>query len=818
MDKFLIAPLNAGLQSDQRPFLIPDDAFYKLNNAYIFRGRVRKRFGSTLMNGTIVAGQAQLYSKLSINIGSITAGALTVTVPGIIWKVGQQFSIGTAIYTVITAGVAQPMLQTVATATATFDTTNGQVVFAGSTAANGTSVYFYPSQPVMGIATYNLGDESVARNLGTTDGTGSLAGNIVGFPFLVGQQFIIGRAVYLVPSLGTPANLYQVNTVTTTATLDTTTGAFVFVGAPANQPVYFYPFPSITFAFDTQFSYIYTTSSWERLIGVTFTGSDSDFFWAITARGITASSKYLYVTNNIPADSLKYWNGTAWTQYRPVLDAVPNLLFGGLLLAYFKNRLIVFNTWEGPNLAGAIGYNNRIRWSQACILNTINPVTPATSFLVVQGANSGGFGDIPTTESITSVSIIKDRLIVFCEESTWELVFTGNQVDPFKIQQINKELGIESPASTIVFDKVILGIGSTGIHACNGANVERIDTKIPYQVFQINNENNGQSRVAGIRDYYNELVYWIYPQSTRNDTYPSKILIFNYRTGSWATADDSITALGYFQLQTGVTWAQLRQQWQQNLNAWGAATLQNQFRSILAGNQQGVLFVLQNEVTRNADALSITNIDYLIAFNQPTLTIINHNLKTGDFIYLDNIQGTSSFLNGRIFQVDRRFDPNRVMISAANAGMQTYTGGGTVALVSNINIITKQYSFYAQEMAYSYTHRVAFNVDKTANGQIQVDFYVSSGDVEIIDDSQGTGALVSTGVLETTPFTTPNMTNNSETTQQRLWHSVYLQAEGEYIQYIMYYNDTQMLNPLISMGSDFQLNAVAFYAQKTRLI
>jgi hypothetical protein len=741
MDKFLIAPLNSGLQSDQRPFLIPDDAFSTLNNAYIFRGRVRKRFGSTLMNGMIAANQAQLYSKLGLLVGTTDAGGnLAGNVPPAAWvvptHVGQQFIIGTAIYTVFQAGAVQPMLQTVATPTATFSTTTGAFNFVGAPAL--TDVYYYPSNPVMGIATYN-------ENATTNDAT---------------------------------------------------------------------------IAFDTQFAYQFDNVRWQRFGTVVFTGSDSDFFWSITARGTNANDRFLYVTNNVAADSINYWNSTtnAWVQYRPNLDAVPNLLFGGLLLAYFKNRLIVLNTLEGPNLGGVSSYPNRIRWSQACILNTINPITPATSFLVVQGANSGGFGDIPTTESITSISIIKDRLIVFCEESTWELVFTGNQVDPFKIQQINRELGVEAPFSTIVFDKVILGIGNVGIHACNGANVERIDQKIPYQVFQINALNDGQKRVAGIRDYYNELVYWIYPQAARNDRYPSKILLFNYRTGSWATSDDSMTALGYFQYQTTVTWAQLRQQWQQTLTAWGAANFQNQFRSILAGNQQGVMFVVQNEVTSNANALSITNIDYLVAFNMPTLTIINHNLRTGDFIYLDNIQGASSFLNGRIFEVDRRLDDNRVVISAANAGIQSYTGGGTVALVSNINIVTKQYSFYAQDMAYSYTHRVAFNVDRTVNGQIQVDFYVSSGDVEIIDDSHGTGALVSSGVLETTPFTTPNAPNNSETTQQRLWHYVYLQAEGEYIQYIMYFNNTQMLNPLISMRSDFQLNAVAFYAQKTRKI
>jgi hypothetical protein len=315
-------------------------------------------------------------------------------------------------------------------------------------------------------------------------------------------------------------------------------------------------------------------------------------------------------------------------------------------------------------------------------------------------------------------------------------------------------------------------------------------------------------------------VYWTYPQAARNDVYPSKVLIFNYRTGSWATIDDSITAMGYFNYQTTATWSSLPQPWQQTLSTWNSATYQSQFKSILAGNQEGVMFVLQNDIASNANNLSITNISYSTpaSFANPYLTIVNHNLITGDYIFLDNIQGTSSFLNGQIFQVIRRVDANTVAISVVNSSIKTYIGGGTVALVSNINITTKQYSFYAQDMSYSYTQRVAFNVDRTANGQISVDFYVSSGDEEIITDSEGTGALVCTGVLETTPFGTPNAPDNSEMNQQRLWHYVYLQAEGQYLQYILYFNNAQMTNPLIARSSDFQLNAVAFYAQKTRTI
>jgi len=45
-DRFLIAPMNSGLITAVKPFAIPDDSFSRLSNAYVWRDRVRKRFGS----------------------------------------------------------------------------------------------------------------------------------------------------------------------------------------------------------------------------------------------------------------------------------------------------------------------------------------------------------------------------------------------------------------------------------------------------------------------------------------------------------------------------------------------------------------------------------------------------------------------------------------------------------------------------------------------------------------------------------------------------------------------------------------------------
>ena len=151
-DRFLIAPLNVGLQTNLKPWLIPDDAFTTLQNAYVFGGRSRKRFGSVLM------GVTPLISSVRITVGTTNGGTgnLSVTVPGSVFGPGQAFSIGTEFLTVATTGTPTTLLSsTGVSATHTFNTTTGALVIVG--AAKGVAVYFYPAQPVMGLTQYPSG-------------------------------------------------------------------------------------------------------------------------------------------------------------------------------------------------------------------------------------------------------------------------------------------------------------------------------------------------------------------------------------------------------------------------------------------------------------------------------------------------------------------------------------------------------------------------------------------------------------------------------------------------------------------------------------
>ena len=768
IDRFLIAPYDekSGLRTNVRPWLIPDQAFSSLSNAYVYRGRVRKRFGSRFFQDD------QLLSRFRVNIGVTadpgdgssaftgntpqdSAGAVIVT-----GAVGQMFSIGTEIFTVKQLGTPAQMLRsTGAVTTATFNTTSGAVNITAAVAPIGTAVYYYPSLPVMGLRTY----ESDATNAEPTIG------------------------------------------------------------------------------FDTRFAYSYATATgWTRIsteatVGAAFwRGDDTQFFWTCTWTGSSpdAANYILFVTNFNQNERvavthdvyMRYYNGTTWQTFRPALESTNTVfLESARLLIPFKNRLLAFNTWEGDTAgAGVAHYPARVRWS-------LNPGSPLASNAWYEDvAGLGGGSDAPTTESIITAEFVRDRLIVYFERSTYELVYTGNQINPFAWQLINSELGAESTFSIVPFDRVVLGVGNNGIHACNGINVDRIDDEIPDVVFAIHNQNAGVERVYGVRDFFTEMVYWSLPDVARdaNFPFPNRVLTFNYKTGTWAFNDDSITCFGYYQPTTSTAlWSATDIYWSDD-EVWGSGQNQALFQWVAAGNQEGFTFLVDPEITTNASALQITDIIVTVAgSNIITVTCVNHNLREGDFIYIQDVVdtvGNMTLLNDKIFKV---IDNATYSISAnafsftysdssGSVIAGTYAGAGLIARVSNIVMRTKQYNFYAAQARNASINKVDFMVDRTGAGEIDINYYVGTAQPNLLEDSQasplGTGALVGTGTLETFAYPTVSF----EATATRVWHPIYIQADGEVIQLEFKLNDEQMMDTDIRQ-SDFQLHAMAIYAQPT---
>jgi hypothetical protein len=749
-DRFLIAPYNegSGLQNNLKPWLIPDTAFSTLNNAYVFRGRVRKRFGSKWFSDD------PLLSRFRVNVGTIVGGVLagniqTITNSTVAGSIGQAFSVSqtgtTVIFTVYNPGAGNnQMLRTdnsVAAATYNLATTAFNIT--GLAALNGATVYFYPNLPVMGLLTFE--NNAFANN------------------------FLIG--------------------------------------------------------FDTRFAYQYATG-WERLNletnsgDATWTGNNSQFFWGTTWSGTDASSRLFFVTNfnqNEP-NYMRYIDSQAltWTTFEPQITAAGGnvYLISAQILLVFKNRLIALNTWEGPNIGGALNYTNRCRYAQ------IGSPVETNSWRQDLSYKTNSI-DAATTESIISAEFVKDRLIVYFERSTWELVYTGNQAYPFTWQKINTELGAESPFSTVPFDKVVLGISNQGVHACSGANVERIDTLIPNEVFDIDNGSDGVFRVYGIRDYFSETVYWTFPSTDSYDDnpYPRRVLVYNYRNNTWAFNDDSITAFGYYQPTDGILWSSTTVTWSDDVS-WSSGSLQAQFRHVIAGNQEGYTFIIDLQEPVNAPVLQITNIVSVAGVTK--FTVINHNLRPGDYIYIQNAvwSDASNSLNGIIISVTIIVDNNNFYAGPNAPFTGTYIGGGLISRVSQVEIVTKEYNFYAKEGRNAYISKVDFMVDATAAGQIQVNYYVSTSVAPLLAESALTGALLGTGNLDTFAYTLANTALGVVSPIQfeefatRVWHPVYFQSDGEVVQFQLILNDEQMRNPAVRI-CDFQIHAILIFATPT---
>lgn len=776
-DRFLIAPINTGLQTDIKSWLLPDDAFEFLENAYVFRGRVRKRFGTILMGAT------QANSRLRISLGNNTNAAMNLPAntaahtPQL--AIGQIFSLGTDFFTVyqLGNGVATLTTNPAVTALISSTATPNTITFTGGAIL---PVYWYPSLPVMGIGQYEI-------------------------------------------------------------------------GAVNNHP---------TYAFDTEFAYVFVGGAWERSGAAIWHGTDLNFFWITNWQGV-AGNPVLFVTNfnatvGAPGandDPIWWFDGTTWTAGtgNNAFYFLPN---GGLIhtgpyvktariIVPFKNRLVLLNTVENANGGGAgvnTAYVNRARYSfngSPFARNAwYEPNQTDASGGVVNNDNiaaGAGFIDAATEEQIISAEFIKDRLIVYFERSTWELAYTGNEILPFIWNKLNTELGSQSTFSTIPFDKEVLTIGNSGIHACNGSNVVRVDQKIPDKVFEFETDNNAPSRTVGIRDYYVEVSMWTFvsvlEQTTQ--TYPNRVLIYNYKNGSWAVNDDCFTFFGYFEQQTDTTWASSAPLiWTQANETWISGVLQANQRQILGGNQEGFVLRINQDVNRNAPSLSITNIAYA-ATGILTLTIINHNLvavptqfpNDNDFVLIENIAGdaaTALFLNGSIFPVYFVVDANTIQINTfggLTAG--AYTGGGTAARVSNIQITTKRFNPYVGENTNVYLAKVDFAVKKTGSvsegvvvdgGAITVDYYPSSTEVEMIQAGVATGSIMGSSVLETSPYD-PNL-YPLEQYQSLLWHPIYFQTVAEFVQLDMYFTADQMINPNISLAP-FELEAMCLFTARS---
>jgi len=169
-EKILVGPVNKGLKTDREPFVIDNDSFPTLLNAYQWRGRIKRKRGTSLLNrlkrhfnSTVTsynsgsttitlsaAGVGNLLTGFSLQTnGNIVPGSVTITR-------------GANVYTdpAMDGNLAGPNAGTINYATGSFTI----VAEAGLTAS--ARFNYYPDLPVMGLEDLSLSSSPFPGTLG----------------------------------------------------------------------------------------------------------------------------------------------------------------------------------------------------------------------------------------------------------------------------------------------------------------------------------------------------------------------------------------------------------------------------------------------------------------------------------------------------------------------------------------------------------------------------------------------------------------------------------------------------------------------------
>lgn len=649
-----------GLVQNREEFLLPNDAYPTLQNAYVWRERILRKQGYQLL------GRLQRTIQLNFNL------------------IGGARNIFNAAGLEPTATLVPKTLTVIGGndgSTYTDPNGNGVLVRAGGSGTGGVINYvtgviriesggienitgvidYYPGLPVMGIRTEELQNSGVDRTI-FFDQEYAYIYNTGSSKF---QEFI-------------PGTTWNADGQLVTAT-----------------------------------NFFWSTNYW--VSAPVIPGTGIDFFES-------ANIKLFWVTNNSGAlnfpDPIRITDGNTWVDFVPPnfgqIDAV-NFLVQCLSFLPFRGRMVAFNTYEGPTLRAATNFSNRIRWStigNPFIIYSNGP--PATGSWRDDVRGQGGFLDIPTSEDIISVGYVRDNIVIYCERSTWQLRYTGRSISPFQIERVNSELGGSGPFSAIQFDTSLVGIGDKGIVQCDSYRSDRIDIKIPDFVFKFLGVNNAPFRVHGIRDFVNRLAFWTVPLDAQwtapggnpvSPVFPTQRLVYNYENDSWALFNDSLTCFGNYQPQSSRTWLNTHLPWVQCNFPWrdnrpAAAPI------IVAGNQQGFIEQL-DQLNTNDVSLYIDNI-VSDNINPTIVTSPNHNMRPGFVIGISQIPDNTPFsnLNGGVYGIqvidqntfslylyDPVSDNFDIPQLTPDPSPKLYLGGGLINIRENFSIVSKKFNF-----------------------------------------------------------------------------------------------------------------------------
>ena len=678
---FLISDFKLGQQSNTEPFLLPEQAFESLSNAYLNKGSVIKREGLTQFDKfpEIVAN---ITACTKANPCQVTAGTHGLSNGDIVRLSGisGMVELNNADYTVTKVDNDK----------FTLNSTNSTSY---TTYTSGGVVSTFCSDPIMGLKRH-IKSDGTTELLCFTDNRAALY-NDTSEVFLPIENFseILGR--------GDGATKKYTGTLVfkpiLTSSFAVTDGTEIFsdngdgtlTGDGGGSGTIVYATGAYSITFNANVTDGIAVTSTYRCQGDIFTGDNTDFF-----NSVNYDDK-LWITNS--KDRILTFNGSVLEPH--IFDLTnqartTNQVSRCSSIKVFKERLVLVDTTED-----SVRYPQRVRWCQA----------GNTDIWQDTVSGRGSSLDISTGQWFQCTGFAREDLVLFFQNSTFLMRYISNPDVPFTITKLNSSRSIDAPYSIIESDQGVISLGKKSIIACDGVNVQDIDQLIPDYTLTMNQTYIKQA--FGFYHGENDQLYMLYPSSeTIGDTTvkSDKMLVLDQRSGSWSTYNIDLSCFGYYNVGSDKT-----------LGDFGEATLEDMvdvrldsylFMSeaplLLAGGHNGIIYNMSAE---NSDDID---------------TAIDVEIKTKRFNFF------AEGVNSRLGKVDLLMDITKDKTITVNF----YTNFNTTPyLVKTIEPTTeadlKWYTVYVNRSAN--THKIGIQCsDSNANFKLSaIRYWVYSTDI-----------------------------------------------------------------------------------------
>lgn len=842
--RLVISSITTGLQTNEKPFLIGNEAFPVLENALCWRKRLIKKPGSDKL------GQLQRV------IGTALLGAVTITInisPFPLQFGTSQFIVGSVVLTdaTVVAGTPEPvtLISSDPLYSGTLDRSTGVLILNFPALAANTDIIFVPGLPVMGIEEF----ESAQSPATPIDFPVNVFFDTV-YSYTLNGTIFIDNSFYAVtgaPIWWSGADYQQFDSSNYFRAMFVTNnkpGSFDFriasvSGGPPSIVTLTLPV-GITdmrmqtgdLVFINEATGLGAANINLKTFPITRTGANT-FTIPVTAGAIDPNTGVVFPLTRLitldtgmsaqMGDGIRWYDALGFRNFAPPLDNISltstTYLVGARIIIPFGNRLLAIGTFEASSnqIRGgtSIYYANRIRYCQvtATPFYSTSPanvgIEPLAWVSNIQGF--GGFIDLDTTERIISAAITQGSLILGLESAQRKITNTGIETDPFVSQVINPDFGTAGTHSIIPMDKGILTVGEYGFITTSSYDAKRFDLPIIEQVFQINPDGNGYERISGGRDFVNEVVHFSYtgifnPDDTDSGPtyFPDTTLVYNYREGSFSVWYESATTYGLIKSSVATTrWAALNDFiWENWFTPWNAMPNNSSTYPFVAfGTPQGFIMLKWANPSANDTSIVIQNITGPNSDGTYTITSVNHNLSAGMYVGFTPPLGSPNFSGtvfiGKVSHLGDTLYANTTTMFVVNFGSYDVTvspgpivpGTWQMSIVDLPLIQSKQFQLAWSNAQKTRIGAQKYFLDTTLNGEFTVDILGSQSPDSLNSSSFGNfqPSLISTAIVRTRPDDNLGI-NGDQRKQTQIWHRLASSCIGDTVQLQMSFSETQM--------------------------